>query len=98
MNDPQAQKFPLADITPDAKQALYIGTLERRLMQQEVLLTQYRALLEALTGDKWDQIDTTLSKHEIRKVATNAFERILSRDMAEAERRVDANLKAANEN
>lgn len=94
---PQAQKFPLADIDPDAKTSLYISVLERRLVANEILLTQYRALLEALTGDTWDAIDTALSKEEIRKVAANAFERNLARDMNTAERMVDANISTANQ-
>lgn len=93
----EAQKFPMADINPDAKQALYIGILESRLAQNEILLTQYRALLEALTGEKWDAIDTSISAKGIKKTATNAFERRLARDIKAAEALAEKNIATANE-
>ncbi|QNJ55340.1 hypothetical protein SEA_LITTLEFELLA_29 [Gordonia phage LittleFella] len=95
--DPMALKFPLADIGPDQKTAMYIAVLERRVQYQETLMLQYRTLLEAFTGEPWDQIDSRLKKGEMMQVATNAFERNLARDLAEAERMVEANLNAANE-
>ncbi|AOE44838.1 hypothetical protein BI084_gp26 [Gordonia phage Terapin] len=92
----QPLKYPLADINPDQKQALYISILERKVQYQSTLMLQYRTLLEALTGEAWDQIDTRLKKGEMMRIATNAFERNLARDLAEAERMVQANLDAAN--
>ncbi|UVK63831.1 hypothetical protein SEA_LILYPAD_27 [Gordonia phage LilyPad] len=97
MNDPLATRFPLADISPEKKEAMYIAVLERKVQYQSTLMLQYRTLLEALTGEPWDMIDTRLKRGEMMQVATNAFERNLARDLAEAERMVQANLDAANE-
>ncbi len=96
MTDPQATKFPLADLNPDEKTAIYIGVLERRVAYQETMMLQYRALLEALTGEQWDVIDTRIKKSEVMAVARNAFERRMARSMAEAEKIVDRNISAAN--
>lgn len=96
--EPKAQKFPLADINPAAKEAIYIGVLERKVGYQETLLLQYRALLEALTGDKWEEIDTRLSSEGIKKTAATAVERKLARDIRSAEKMVEANVASANEN
>lgn len=89
-------KFPLADVANDQKSAIYIAVLERKMQYQETLLLQYRALLEALTGEKYDEIDTRLSADGIKKTAATAFERNLARDMKAAEKIVEANLASAN--
>jgi hypothetical protein len=96
MNDPTATKFPLADLSHDAKSATYIAVLERKVQYQETLLLQYRALLEALTGDQYEEIDTRMSTSGLKKTAATAFERNLARDFQEAERMVEANLASAN--
>ena len=96
-DDPTASRFPLADLTNDAKSAAYIGVLERKIQYQSTLLLQYRALLEALTGEKWEEIDTRLSASGLKKTAATAFERNLARDLKTAEKMVERNLEAANE-
>jgi len=97
VTEPTPTRFPLADITTDAKTAAYIGVMERKIQYQETLLLQYRALLEALTGDQYEEIDTRLSSDGLKVTAATAFERNLARDMKAAERMVEANLASANE-
>lgn len=98
MADPRAVKFPLSDLNPDVKTATYIGVLERQNMLLNQQNLQYRALLEALTGETWEEIDTKLKKNDLMQVAANAFERNLARDLAEAQKMVETNMSAANEN
>lgn len=92
-----AVRYPLPDISPDEKEAIYIAILERKVQYQETLMLQYRTLLEAFTGEPWDKVDSRLQKGELMQIATNAFERRLARSLAEAERIVENNLNAANE-
>ena len=93
---PIATKFPLADVSSDAKTAAYIAVLERKLQYQETMMLQYRALLEALTGEQYEEIDTRLSADGFSKTAATAFERNMARDLQQAERIVEANLASAN--
>lgn len=93
-----ATNVPLGDITTDEKGAMYIAALERKLIAMSVNEMRYRALLEMLTGEQWEEINTDINKGELMKVATTATQRRMARSLAEAEKIVNENIAAANEN
>lgn len=93
-----ASKVPLGDITTDEKGALYIAALERKVVALTLNEMKYRTLLEMLTGEEWDEINTDINRGELMKIATTATQRRMARSMAEAEAVVKANIEAANEN
>lgn len=92
-----ATQVPLGDITTDEKGAFYIGALERKLSSMAVNEMKYRALLEMLTGQEWEELSTDVSAGRLKKIATNATARRLARSMEEAEKIVDANIASANQ-
>lgn len=47
---------PLVNLSPDADTATYIGTLERQLVLLVLRDVKFRALLELLTDQTWDDV------------------------------------------
>lgn len=88
---------PLGGMTTDAQGALYMAALERKLAALTINEMRYRTLLEMLTGEPWEEINTDITKGDLMKVATTATHRRLARSMAEAEAQVKANIEKANE-
>lgn len=88
---------PLGDMTTDEKGAFYQAALERKIIALSLSEMRYRALLEMLTGQPWEEISTDINAGELKKVATTATARRLARSMEQAEKIVEANIAAANE-
>lgn len=93
-----ATQVPLIDMNPDEKTAIYIAALEAKLVAMTLNEMKYRTLLEMLTGQEWEELSTDIGASRMKKIATNATARRLARSMEQAEKIVDANIAAANEN
>lgn len=104
-----ATQVPLGDMTTDAKAAFYIAALEKKLAIMTLNEMKYRTLLEMMTGQEWEELSTDIGAGQLRKVAVNATQRRLAREMkkaeavaedvlrAKAEEVVSANVASANE-
>ena len=67
-----AVKAPLMDMEVSEEAALYIGVLERQVLGLTVNELKYRALLEMLTGQQWDDLKTDMEAGELEKIAVDA--------------------------
>lgn len=72
-----AMKSPLNDLKMDEQTSLYVGVLERQLMGLTINDARYRALLELLTGEEWDDMKTDFEDGEIKKIAIASLEKKL---------------------
>lgn len=80
-----ALKSPLNDLELSPQAALYIGILERKLCALDINELKYRALLEMLTGETWDDLNMDLEAGEIKKIAIEA-----------TQKKMDVSYEAAN--
>jgi hypothetical protein len=91
-----AVRQPLLDLVYDDETGRYIGMLERKLL----ILTQndikFRALLELLTDQPWDDYQFKEEDGEIRQLAQDALKRRLGISDADARKMVDERWQAHN--
>jgi len=66
-------RHPLIELVYDDPTGRYIGMLERKLVVMTLEHTRFRALLELLTGDVWDDKPFTAEDKEIWDIAIQAL-------------------------
>lgn len=72
-----AIKQPLLDIVYNDETGRYIGMLERKVVKYQLDDIRFRALLELLTDEPWDDYQFTEEDGEIQKIAVDALKRRL---------------------
>lgn len=92
-----ALKTPLVDMEVSEEAALYIGVLERQVLGLTVNELKYRALLEMLTGEQWDDLKTDMEAGELEKIAIEATMRKLGVTNAKAREIVRERKALANQ-
>lgn len=68
---------PLLDLVYNDETGRYIGMLERKITKYQLDDIKFRALLELLTDEAWDDYQFTEEDGEIRKIAEDALKRRL---------------------
>lgn len=68
---------PLLDLVYNDETGRYIGMLERKVVLYELNEIRFRALLELLTDEAWDDYAFTEEDGEIRRIAEDALKRRL---------------------
>jgi hypothetical protein len=68
---------PLVDIVYNDETGRYIGMLERKLLFYALNDIRFRALLELLTDEEWDDYQFTEEDGEIQRIAQDALKRRL---------------------
>lgn len=89
-------RHPLIDLVYNDETGRYIGMLERKLVVMQLENIRFRALLERLTGDMWDDKTFVAEDAEIHQIAIDALVRRLQIPEAEARKMVDERWAAAN--
>lgn len=89
-------RHPLIELVYNDETGRYIGMLERKIVLMQLENIRFRALLERLTGDMWDDIDFRAEDAEIHEIAIDALERRLQIPRSEARKLVDRRWEAAN--
>lgn len=72
-----ATRQPLIDIVYNDETGRYIAMLESKLLKYTMNEIRFRALLELLTDEPWDDYQFSEEDGEIRKLATDALMRRL---------------------
>lgn len=68
---------PLLDLVYNDETGRYIGMLERKLLKLQLDDLKFRALLELLTDEPWDDYQFGAEDAEIKKIAVDALKRRL---------------------
>jgi hypothetical protein len=89
-------RHPLIELVYNDETGRYLGMLERKLVLMTLENIRFRALLERLTGDMWDDIDFRAEDAEIHEIAIDALQRRLQMSREEARKLVDRRWEAAN--
>lgn len=72
-----AIRQPLIDIVYNDETGRYIGMLESKILYYQLNDIRFRALLELLTDEEWEDYQFTEEDGEIRKIAEDALKRRL---------------------
>ena len=91
-----AVQNPLAHMQGDGEMTAYVGALERRLVLLTIQEVRFRGLLEALTGEPWDDQYADLGEGEVNEIACNSLMKSLGITKAEATKLVDQHRARAN--
>jgi hypothetical protein len=91
-----ALRSPLLDLQLDPIASLYVGHLERQLLAYQINDIKYRALLEMLTGEAWDDLATDLENKELFDIAVALTEKKLGVGNMEARRIIRQRQAKAN--
>lgn len=84
-----SMQSPLIDLVYENDEvARYVGMLERKILYYAVNEIKFRALLEILTDEPWDDYEFKEEDHEIRKLAVDALKRRLGLSDEDARRLV----------
>jgi hypothetical protein len=89
-------RHPLIELVYNDETGRYIGMLERKIVLMTLENIRFRALLERLTGDMWDDIDFRAEDAEIHEIAIDALQRRLQMSREDARKLVDRRWEAAN--
>ena len=91
-----ATRHPLIDLVYNDETGRYIGMLERKVIKYQIDDLKFRALLELLTGDSWDDYRLADEDGEIRNLATDALKRRLGISHHDAAKLVEERWAAHN--
>lgn len=89
-------RHPLIELVYNDETGRYIGMLERKIVVMQLENIRFRALLERLTGDMWDDRPFAAEDEEIHKIAIEALMRRLQMPYEDARKLVDERWQAAN--
>lgn len=81
-----ALKSPMMGIELNEEAAAYVGVLERQVVGLTINEMKYRALLEMLTGEAWDDLKHDLEEGELESIAIAAVEKKLQVSNGQARR------------
>ena len=87
---------PLQHMTMDEEATRYVGVLERRLILLTIREVRFRACLEALTGEPWDDEYADLDQAELDRLVEKSLEKSLGISQVEAASMVRAHKTRAN--
>lgn len=87
---------PLQHMQGDDQMTRYVGVLERRLVLLTIQEQRFRALLEALTGEPWDDQYTDLDQAELDGLVEQSIMKSLGVSQAEASKMVRLHKQQAN--
>lgn len=87
---------PLAAMSGDEEMTRYVGVLERRLVLLTIQEVRFRALLESITGEPWDDSLTDLDQAEVDQLAEKALMKSLGVTKIEAAKLVRVHKAKAN--
>ena len=87
---------PLQHMQGDDQMTRYVGVLERRLVLLTIQEQRFRALLEALTGEPWDDQYSDLEQAELDKLVEQSIVKSLGVTQAEAAKMVRLHKAKAN--
>lgn len=88
-------RTPLLDLVYNDETGRYIAVLERKIARYQLNDIKFRALLECLTGEDWDDYQFTDEDNQIKKIAVDALKRRLGLSEDDA-RKLVAERWAAN--
>lgn len=91
-----ATRHPLVELVYNDETGRYIGMLERKLLKLQLDDLKFRALLELLTGDSWDDYSFSAEDEEIKKLAQDALARRLQLSASDARKLVNERWEAHN--
>ncbi len=91
-----ATRHPLIELVYNDETGRYIGMLERKLLKLQLDDLKFRALLELLTGDSWDDYSFSAEDDEIKKLAQDALSRRLQISPSDARKLVNERWEAHN--
>lgn len=89
-------KNPLQHMDADDNALRYIGVLERRLVLLTVQEMKFRALLESLTGEPWDDQYVDLEQAELDQLVENSIVKSLGVTKSEASKMIRTHKANAN--
>lgn len=87
---------PLQHMTGDEEMTRYVGVLERRLIMLTIKEVRFRALLESLTGEPWDDEYEDLDQAEMDELVEKSLVKSLGVTKMEASKMVRAHKARAN--
>ena len=87
---------PLQHMSGDEQMTRYVGVLERRLILLTVQEVRFRALLEALTGEPWDDQYADLDQAELDQLVEDSLVKSLGITKTEAAKMVRTHKAKAN--
>ena len=87
---------PLSTMKGDEQMTRFVGVLERRLVLLTVQEMRFRALLESLTGEPWDDQYHDLDQAELDSLAEQSLMKSLGITKLEAAKMVRENKREAN--
>lgn len=93
-----ALKSPLLDLQLDPQAALYVAHLERQLCAYQINEVKFRALLEMLTGEAWDDLALDMENKQLKDIAVALAEKKLGVTNMEARKIVRRRIEQANKN
>lgn len=90
---------PLAGMQYESPEvAAFQGVMERRILLLTAQEIRFRALLESLTGEPWDDNYSDLDQAELDRLAERSLEKSLGISRVEAAQMVRMNRMKANKN
>ena len=87
---------PLQHMSGDEEMTRYVGVLERRLVLLTIQETRFRALLESLTGDPWDDQYADLDQAELDQLVETSLMKSLGVTKSVASQMVRKHKVSAN--
>jgi len=91
-----AIRQPMIDIVYNDETGRYIGMLESKLLKLTLNEIKFRALLELLTDEEWEDYQFSEEDGEIRRIAEDALKRRLGLSDEDARRLVQERWEAHN--
>lgn len=90
-----AVKSPLLGLIMEPEVAAYVGALERQIAALSINEVKFRALLEVLTGEEWDNMKTEFESKEIFDIGVAYAEKRLGLKNMEARKWVRDRMEAS---
>lgn len=90
-----AVKSPLLGMQMEPDVALYVAVLERQVLGLTINELKFRALLELLTGEEWDDMKTEFERKEIEEIAVRMTEKKLGIKNMEARKIVRERMESS---
>lgn len=89
-------RTPLVGLNMDADTAHYVGMLEGTIAAMCINEVKYRALLELLTGDSWEETRIDFDGNVLMELATNALVKQTGMSLVQAKNLVFKRWHSAN--
>lgn len=83
-----AIQSPLVGMQMDEDAAQYVGVLERRIVALSLNELKFRALLERITGERWDTMVLDFDEKQLDEIAVSVIQKRLGVDDMSARRKL----------